>query len=285
MIPCSGDYWSSLVVSQLSSTSKSEKPQLQSFNDFIVNVLEPRILPFYRLPYPYKMNNHFAHLTKVNRPNHGCMHICRSLFFLELMCRIYTNILKVDPEKIDLFAMRHAIAFHDVARNGEGVDIWEKESADFAKRDLTYLYGHALDEDYLSYISKLIDKEYCREHLSHDCNQMIVHACDTIEILRVTDIANFDRSRFHFLSPTDDPLAKEALDRGVITLEELNALREQFINEASIWIEETNPYDVKERLEFSKQYFKDLMQIFDDKKEKLSLKLFISELHRGKVLM
>jgi hypothetical protein len=177
---------------------------------------------------------------------------------------------------MDCFAIRHAIAYHDIARNGEGVDVWERESACFAKNDLTELYDSQLKEEYKDYVSNIIDKAYSHEHLKDDCNQLIVHASDTIEILRFVDLCDFKGDLFHFLSADRDPLAREAIEKGIISLEELNALREQFINEAYNWIEAMNLYEIREKLESSPNYFEDLMQMFDEKKERLSLKLFSS---------
>lgn len=236
--------------------------------------LEKKILPVYKSPYLYQINNPFIKLNslKVKRPIHGCKHIVDSLMFADMMVNIYVMALNVDPKRFDMFAIRHSIAYHDIARNGDGKDIWEKMSAEFAKNNMLEAYQKELSPEdilYIEYVANMIDKEYCQAHMPFDIDQLISQAADTIEILRLRDICDFEREKFYFLDPERDPIARQLLQEGKVTRERLFELRENFIKEANDWIQMTDTYENKAELETSKDYFGDVRKQFVKKSSRL----------------
>lgn len=118
---------------------------------------------------------------------HGRLHICRSILLAEVMATLYSPFAD-----IDLFAIRYAVAFHDSARQDNGIDIWESISAENC---FNYLRHHLhVDVACASYVSQLIVKQATPQ----DINQQIADDADTLEIMRLTQRKGFKPSHLHF---------------------------------------------------------------------------------------
>lgn len=203
----------------MAEAARSAQNEVQQWETFI-ETLQNDILPLYR-----KHEQTFDPMG-----THGRMHICRSIILAECMAHLYSQFVNVDR-----FAIRYAVAFHDSGRQGNGVDIWERDSA---QKCLKYLQRFSIDRERCEWISSLIVKDTG----SLDINKQIANDADTLEILRLIDVERFKRDRLQF-------------GQGIPQLAEL---REQLIEEALQLIDITEK--VKYRLRDS-CYVKDAVAL------------------------
>ena len=216
---------------------------LASWEPFI-DELEQKILPFYR-----------QHELKFDRYGvHGRMHICRSVMMAEWMARFYRARTQA---VIDFFAVRVAVAFHDSGRRGNGVDLWESDSASNCVRYVVEATGAS---DYARSVGALIEKK----KKSADPLKMIVQDADVLEIMRPCcghgGLAGFRRQFLHFGGP-DDLLAREVPG--------IAAQREALIQEAWRWIQSTEP--LKAFLADSPAHMRDLLKHLERQRSKFPL--------------
>ena len=136
---------------------------------------------------------------------HGRLHICRSLVLAECMANLYSRFIEVDR-----FAIRYAVAFHDSGRQGNGIDVWE---ADSAANCCTYLQKKlSIDPARATYISQFIIKQGTLA----DINEQIVHDADVLEIMRLTGKRGFKPVHLRFgndfaaLAELREPLIDES---------------------------------------------------------------------------
>ena len=197
------------------------------------NELQERILPLYQ-----------EHERHFDWPGiHGRMHICRALIFAEAMGRAYAE----KSEKVDFFAIRLAVAFHDAGREGNGDDVWEMQSRQLCEEYVGRFYP-AKGAGYAQYVGQLItggeDDLACR----------LVHDADVLEIMRpycaVGGIKGFRQEVLRFVGKRD-PLAAH--------FDHPDELRQQLINEAWDFIVRTE--EVKQSLNNSENYLADLLAL------------------------
>lgn len=237
--------------------SAAEAPStdyLQSWKTFI-DSLQREILPLY-----------LEHeLTFDPGGVHGRMHICRSVLFAEYMGRSYHE--RLSAGVVDFYAIRVATAFHDSGRRANGVDLWERESADnclaYVRAQTRGLEG----PDYPQYVAGLIRKDgdpgtlskfarrwlgLLRKPAAGDLSRQVVYDADVLEIMRPCcghgGIRGFRRNRLHFAG-THDRLG--------LGLTASDGIREEFIQEAWRWITSTEV--LKRKLKHSETYMDDLL--------------------------
>ncbi len=121
------------------------------------------------------------------------MHISRALIFAEAMLRH----LEAPPE--DRFAVRWAVAFHDLGRQDNGPDRWEPVSAVLCER---YLIDRGLEARRADAIGRLIIKRN-----KHELSiQQIVTDADVLDIMRPVSgagLRGFHRRRLGFCAGQD----------------------------------------------------------------------------------
>ncbi len=198
-----------------------------------VGELQERILPAYK--------QHEATFDPFGV--HGRIHICRSVMFAEWMTRFHRERLTDAP---DFYAVRVAVAMHDSGRRANGIDLWESDSAANCER---YVAEHAppgRGDNYPSYVASLIGKQPA------DACQRIVYDADVLEIMRPCcgrgGLGGFRREFLHFAGPRDPALG---------ALPDAATVREELIQEAWLWIQETER--IKLRFYNSSTYFEDLL--------------------------
>lgn len=124
---------------------------------------------------------------------HSKTHISRSLIFAEFMSRFY--IINKIYNNINFSHVRYAVSFHDSGREGNGVDLWENDSANLCKNYLLKIYS--LNES--EYISNLIIKK----NINNNIEKQIVTDSDVIDIMRpctgVGGILGFNENYLSFL--------------------------------------------------------------------------------------
>ncbi len=186
---------------------------VKGWNIFIKD-LEENILPHYQ--------NHEATFDPYGI--HGRRHITRAVLFSELMARFYNDI----ELNVDFNGIRHAIAFHDAGREGNGIDLWESDSADLCHN---YLLSNGLNDKHSYYVSRFIEK-----HGDWSIDKQVVQDADVLEIMRVlcdhSGIDGFLPERFRFLSSRDIFISKEQV-------EEYSKFRNDLIEDAWRFIEYT----------------------------------------------
>jgi len=186
---------------------------IEGWNNFTKD-LEIHILPHYQ--------NHEATFDPYGI--HGRRHITRAVLFSELMARFY-NDLGLD---VDFNGIRHAIAFHDSGRQGNGIDLWESDSADLC---YSYLGSNGLNEEYSYHVSRFIEK-----HGDWSINKQIVQDADVLEIMRVIcdhgGRDGFLPDRLRFLSSKDVYIPKHKV-------EQFSKFRNDLIEDAWKFIEHT----------------------------------------------
>ena len=211
-----------------------------------VKDLSTNILPIYK--------NHES--TFDYQGIHGRMHISRALIFAESMARYYYKVIRI--KDIDFLAIRYAVAFHDAGRKGNGIDIWESDSAEICRKHLLN-QGHG--DEYSKYVSQLIEKKG-----PWDAHKKIVHDADVLEIMRPCcghgGRSGFKEKALRFLSYRDDLINNN--------LNDFASPRNTLIDEAWQFI----VYTERKKYMFNKSdfnYFYDLVMIIDEINNNLSM--------------
>lgn len=232
-------------MSTAPAIKESTTDHLASWELFI-DELERKILPFY-MQHELKFDQYGVH---------GRMHICRSVMLTEWMARFYRA---HTPAAIDFFAVRVATAFHDSARQANGVDLWEVDSAQNCIRYVLEARP-ASGSEYAQSVGALIEKR----KQSADPLKKIVQDADVLEIMRPCcghgGLDGFRREFLHFGGP-DDLLAREVSG--------IASLREALVQEAWRWILATRP--LKAFLTDSPSYMRDLLDHLERQRSKFPL--------------
>jgi hypothetical protein len=153
--------------------------------------------------------------------------------------------------------VRYAVAFHDAGRKGDGVDLWE---ADSAKLCAEYVQSHVqgISPDEAGLIGDLICKGPKRWG---EVEKRIVHDADVLDIMRPCcghgGFEGFNPHALRFLSPQDNTRRRDDAIR-----KRENALRVQLIDEAWAFIQMTE--NIKISLRESKDYMHDMMKVLQD---------------------
>ena len=207
----------------------TEKSIALSWLEFIEEAQE-QILPIYA-----KHESHFDSYGV-----HGRMHISRALIFAEAMSRFYS----AHGQVLDMCAIRTAVAFHDSGRQGNGVDLWEADSAALCQ---AYLQKKS-NAEYAVLVASLILKS----EGTWDLQKQIVHDADVLEIMRpCCGHGGFNgfRQRVLRFAGERDPLSAQ--------LDDPDGLRQTLISEAWNWISATE--EIKHQFSGSSKYLDDLL--------------------------
>ena len=106
---------------------------------------------------------------------HGRRHITRSVIFAELMARSY---MSLGITNLDIEGVRWAVAYHDAAREGNGADEWEAESAEACK---AFLIQQGKTSVYATSVGRaIIEKNMQADNLL----TQILHDADVLEAMR-----------------------------------------------------------------------------------------------------
>ncbi len=185
---------------------------MQSWNDF-KEVFADTVLPIYER---HELTFDFVGI-------HGRKYLTRSIILAEAMSQFYRSNLKVE---VDDFAVRMAISFHDSEREGNGPDMWERESRNNC-------YQYLMDQGIEKQESEII-ANYILDKKSDvvDLVGQIIYDADVLEILRLYDLSAFRESEFLFLS-SDDILYDQLLEDAAF-------IRDDFIREAFLFIRDVD---------------------------------------------
>ncbi|OJJ16127.1 hypothetical protein BKI52_35765 [marine bacterium AO1-C] len=106
---------------------------------------------------------------------HGRRHATRSVIFAELLGRCY---MALGVNEIDMEGLRYAVAFHDAARQANGEDEWERESAEACKN---YLIQQGKPEAYALTIEQAMLEKNTR---ASNLLTQVLHDADVLEFMR-----------------------------------------------------------------------------------------------------
>ncbi len=182
------------------------------------------------------------------RSIHGTMHCVRVSLWTQLFRSVYENLGREKLENPILLATTGA--FHDVAREDEGIDYWDGESSEALAILLKQMnIDDTRAEDYVKAIK---EKDPKNGQFSSDI-QRIVHDADCIDIIRVIGIKRFKKKLlcfYHF-----DENKKEYFD--------------QLIKEMADFIILTENLEVRNYLEHNSQdFYGDLVRVLFGLKRK-----------------
>ncbi len=126
---------------------------------------------------------------------HGRLHILRCLFLADHLCKVYGTL----GYRIDRSSVFFAVAFHDIARQENGIDLWESESADACRSYLVSMGHHGI------YAKRTAERILKAEPF--DGETQILHDVDVLDYMRFFTFANdhvrFREDRMCFLSYRD----------------------------------------------------------------------------------
>ncbi len=111
---------------------------------------------------------------------HGTMHCVRVTLWTQILCEVYKFFRNEEIKNKILLAT--AGALHDVAREGEGRDYWDEESAEALKTLLNRIPES--QEDSEIYVQAIREKDPIGDKFSTD-EQRIVHDADCLDIMRI----------------------------------------------------------------------------------------------------
>lgn len=187
-----------------------EEARKKPLREGIGMLLESAVLPIYKTPMPqistYKSalgkfrvrngeltngayKNRMKDIENKKRPargHHGTMHAARVTLWTEIFRSVYADIGEVVDNPL-LLAI--AGAFHDAARESEGVDYWDGESAELLKTFLECIQIHP--EEASLYILAVRDKDPPGKKFT-SIIQKIIHDADCVDIIRVIGWGGFN---------------------------------------------------------------------------------------------
>ncbi|HAS40678.1 MAG TPA: hypothetical protein DCS93_09380 [Microscillaceae bacterium] len=106
---------------------------------------------------------------------HGRRHATRSVIFAELLGRAYTSL---GVSEIDMEGLRLVVAFHDAAREANGEDEWERQSAEACK---VYLLQQGKADTYATAIERAMLEKHAQ---AGNLLTQILHDADVLEFMR-----------------------------------------------------------------------------------------------------
>jgi hypothetical protein len=173
------------------------------------------------------------------RGAHGVVHALRVALFAQALIRLYARASR--PALSDAFGAVMAAAFHDSARQDEGKDLWERESAE---KLAIYLRAMGASAARVAVLWRAVaDKDPAArgENFSTE-EQRIVHDADCLDIVRTLDHPDEFRrdelclNRFEGLDP-------DLLDQFVGDVADVVSATEQFELKAYLERRSKNPYE------------------------------------------
>lgn len=238
--------------------------------------LQDNLLPFYATPFPKNpsyfdiksgkrielshplfheyFKRHDAYLEAINhqhilpRNTHGAMHACRTTLWTQLLLGLYQQ-AGVDVSGIDPLLLALTGASHDIAREDEGLDLWDEASAKFLKG---FLQNLGYDQEIIPPYGHAIAEKDPPNHRFTSAIQQIVHDADVLEINRCILAKDFKKDFlcfYHFPNLSSEK-------------------KEWIIEEVQSFIALTEIQEIKHHLEWeSENYYLDLVEILKNKKD------------------
>lgn len=174
----------------------------------------------YRTPYPgeptsFDPASRERRRQAAARPAHGVTHALRVTLFAQALIRLYARAGRAPAP--DAFGVVMAAAFHDTARQGDGEDLWERESAHQVAVYMTSLGAAPARVELLRHAVANKDPAARGEAFTSD-EQRIIHDADCLDIVRVLahpdDFRRSELCFFHF-EELDAALKAQLIDEAI----------------------------------------------------------------------
>ncbi len=221
----------------------------------IVRDFQEHVVPHYTKPYPPSRDAYYGFLDgnrltyeryaraiesgrAIARPIHGCMHAARVTLYSALLSQLYR---RAGYAVGRLYSLQMAAAFHDAARQDEGIDQWDAKSAKLAA---VWLEARGSTREAAKFRHWLTNKNSPRPlALAHT----ILHDADALDIQRIAHIrARFRPERLWLCDPK----------LGIPIRDKV-----QLVTDIGRFIDYTEPIEVKRELESSADYYVQVMHI------------------------
>ena len=192
------------------------------------------------------------------------MHAARVTLWTQVLSRVYEKLGKKREENSILLAS--AGAFHDIARENEGKDLWEKESARLLK--LLFIKVDIDPRLHERYVQAISEKDP-PNNLFSTTEQQIVHDADCLEIMRFIGFLYFRKNFlcFYGFNPYQKSFSKK------------------LIQEVYDFIKITEDPKMQRHLEsYSKDFYMDLIRLLFELKDKFPLIISLLEPDMEKIL-
>lgn len=157
---------------------------------------------------------------------HGRRHIGRSLIYANALA----NLFRERGAEVNADVLYGAVAFHDSGRQGNGTDIWEKDSA---KKLRQHYEGRGIDDhDFLRKAEACIDSQ--ADGRVKTLEGAILKSVDSLDIMRVYGREGYRTDLLWFMN-TDSRVGEE------LYVEADHGLRDALLDEIALFIAATEP--------------------------------------------
>ncbi len=229
----------------------------------VSKVIQQLALPLYKEPMPanssYRIKTsgirffdgrnvrHAEHVKKLAKKEvtarsiHGTMHAARVALWSQLLRILYNRIeLYVEDAPVELAL---TAALHDAAREGEGIDHWDEESAELVAIQLEEA---GLSAPFIFRYKQAVSEKDPIDGVFSTNVQAIIHDADCLDIMRLYGYAGFQAERLYFYDK--DPESKGYFD--------------ELIREVAAFIAYTEMDELKRHMEHESQdFYGDLVRL------------------------
>jgi hypothetical protein len=210
----------------------------------IGRVVQSVAVPLYKIPFKDAVSKNINPRTIIRGP-HGTMHCVRTAVWTQVFARFYERVLgrtRVDPILTALSG-----AFHDAGREGDGPDLWDRQSGELLD---TFLLAQGISEQQrLLYVQAIKEKDPDENKFSSD-PQRIAHDADCVDIVRVRGANSFEQDFLCASSLAEVQGKKEVLNRLIEEMKDFIALTESHEVQFSLEYESEDAYGDLVRLLF-----------------------------------
>jgi hypothetical protein len=194
--------------------------------------------------------------TGVSRAKHGTAHASRTTLWVTMLANLANKKgASLSPEAIKRSAC--SASFHDAAREDEGVDHWDDQSADLLT---AFLEESEVDPES---INKMSEAVRCKDKLLKfdrgSCEQSLLHDADTLEIMRMHRNRLFRRKSEGGFNLSELLLFKHLEGAGRLPKEKAMEL----LREVQEFIDITEHAEIKRTIERSEEPIRLLLGIID----------------------
>lgn len=123
----------------------------------------------------------------IPRWTHGLMHATRVGLLVRMIANMYNKYSTFEITEKEILLAQYLAVFHDSARQAEGVDVWDDESAENA---YSYLIELGFTKDVALECVQIIKDKDCSKPNKHILTKLI-QCADCIDIMRVYGISGF----------------------------------------------------------------------------------------------
>ncbi len=185
----------------------------------------------------------------IPRWTHGQMHASRAAILVRALANMYNQYAATSLSEREILLAQFLAIFHDSARQAEGIDLWDNESAENA---YPFLINLGVDADIAQECVQILKDKDSQKENKHILSKLIQSA-DCLEIMRVFNYEGFDE---RYLDIFNDLKANDQF------VSELSQFREEYYK----FIKRTDSGLLRLYLEcHSKNYFKDTLSLIDVK--------------------